>query len=413
MGRGLERLRESVSPWLVAASIGAVTLLTRLPFAGRYLFNWDAIQFAMGVQRFDLAAHRPHPPGYVGYVMLARLLVAVTGASTDTVLVALSMIAEVVTVVGLYLVARRALGEFAGIAAALLLLTSPLFWLYGETALTYGLEPGLALMAFALVARAVRRGDGLGWAAAVIAAAGAIRPTTELFLLPMLGVGMLLLWSRTRSRRSMATAVLVLAGATSAWLVPLMMLSGGPFAYMEQSALLARRVSGGSAVWSAGPGGLALNSNAVLMGLGFSLGLLLPLALAVAAFALLPVVDASAANRDWRHRGETAALVMAWVVPALTVFVLVHIGQLAYVLIAVPAVALLAGPVLEQVAAVAAGKRLQMRRPLRAALLAGCVAVNVALFFSPRDSLSQQVRDRDRHVSAMLAEIRGHQTGRT
>jgi hypothetical protein len=51
---------------LVACGFAVGTVATRLPLRGRYLFNWDALQFALGIQRFDLAAHRPHPPGYIG-----------------------------------------------------------------------------------------------------------------------------------------------------------------------------------------------------------------------------------------------------------------------------------------------------------------------------------------------------------
>ena len=46
---------------LIATGLSLAAILTRLPFAGRYLFNWDAIQFALGIQRFDIAEHRPHP----------------------------------------------------------------------------------------------------------------------------------------------------------------------------------------------------------------------------------------------------------------------------------------------------------------------------------------------------------------
>jgi hypothetical protein len=391
-----------------ALSLGLVfaglTVLTRLPLAGRYLFNWDAVQFAMGVARFDLAAHRPHPPGYFGYIMLTRALVALTGAGTDTVMVGLSITAEAATVAGVCLLARRALGEFAGIAAAVLLLTSPLFWLYGETALTYGIEPGLALLAFALVVRGVQRGDGLGWAALAIAAAGGIRPTTELFLLPLLAMGILLTWRRT-GRRSLRTPLVVLAAATLAWAIPLLAMSGGPVAYVEQTALLARRVSGSSAFWSAGLGGLTLDGGAVLMGLGFSLGLLLPLTVAATVFVSLPGLDSPGARRATPH--WIALLLMAWVAPALSVFVLVHIGQLAYVLFVLPAAALAAGPVLERVAVVVAGRRRHLRDRLRWALLAVCAAVNVALFVSPQQSFAAQVGNRDRHVEALLATVRG------
>src|SRR6202022_2779033 len=119
-----------------AATLGCAVIATRIPLAGRYLFDWDSLQFALGMQRFNLASHRPHPPGYVGYIVLGRALVRLTGLPADTVMVTVSAVAEALTVATIFLIARRVFGSFAAWAGALLLLTSPLYWLYGETALT-------------------------------------------------------------------------------------------------------------------------------------------------------------------------------------------------------------------------------------------------------------------------------------
>src|SRR5437870_263400 len=80
--RGLASNRARVV--LAAGGFAVATLATRLPLRGSYLFNWDALQFALGIQQFNLATHRPHPPGYIGYVYLGRLLVELTGASTES-----------------------------------------------------------------------------------------------------------------------------------------------------------------------------------------------------------------------------------------------------------------------------------------------------------------------------------------
>ena len=135
-------------PYIGAAGFAISAVLTRLPLAGKYLFDWDSVQFALGMSRFDLAAHRPHPPGYLGYIVLGKAVAALFDLDANRALALLSIGAEALTVAGIFLLARRLFGGFAGMAAALLLLTSPLYWLYGETALTYGLEPGLALLGF-------------------------------------------------------------------------------------------------------------------------------------------------------------------------------------------------------------------------------------------------------------------------
>jgi len=59
---------------LLALSLSALTLLSRWPYRARMLYNWDAVQFALALKEYDVAKHQPHPPGYILYVGLGRLL---------------------------------------------------------------------------------------------------------------------------------------------------------------------------------------------------------------------------------------------------------------------------------------------------------------------------------------------------
>jgi hypothetical protein len=412
-------LRSRVTDYAVAATFACVVVATRVPLAGRYLFDWDSLQFALGMQHFNLATHRPHPPGYVGYILLGKLLTGPFSGNVNLGLVTLSIVAEAFSVAAVFLVARRLLGQFAGLAAAVLMLTSPLFWLYGETALTYGLEPGLSLIGFWLIYRAVRAGGkGLVPAALMLCLAGAIRPSAEFFLLPLLcsGIG-LTLWNahrlgRLNSRRVIDLAVLpgcaVVVG-TCLWLVPLLYLSGGPAAYLYFSGQLAARVSGNSAVWRAGFEGLALNSEAVLAGLALGLGVYLALAASILAIALVPGLRAGGR----RLPRESTVLGLVWILPAGATFLLVHIGQLAYVLFLVPALLLPAGIVLERVAHLVTGPWPGWRGPLRWVLLLACAGANVATFALPEGSLLSQVQARDRHVEALVSLVRRYPPART
>jgi hypothetical protein len=389
---------------LLALCLGAATVLTRLPLRGQYLFNWDSVQFALGIQRFDLASHRPHPPGYVGYIYLGRLLTHITGASAQTVLTAISIAGEAATVVGIYLLARRLFGEFAGIAAALLLVTSPLYWMYGETALTYGLEPGLALLAFWMLWRATRNeGRGLVTAAAVIGLEGAIRESSEVFLAPALAVIAMLALRRggPLARRRVAWAVVALTGATMLWAVPLLVVSGGLSAYMRDSAELGARVTGSSALWRAGLAGLKLNTEAVLNGLLLSLGPFLSLLVAIGLLKLAGIKGTS--PQPSRRTVVLAGLCLA---PALSTYLLVHIGQLAYVLFGIPVLLLFVGPVLTSLATTVLPRREVGGRRLRAGALVAFAAANVVLFAVPENSLAAQVRARDEHAAAMIAAVR-------
>ena len=66
----------------LALGLAVVTLLSRWPYRARMLYNWDAVQFALALHEFDIAKHQPHPPGYLLYVALGRLLNASLGDPT-------------------------------------------------------------------------------------------------------------------------------------------------------------------------------------------------------------------------------------------------------------------------------------------------------------------------------------------
>ncbi|MGE3471031.1 MAG: DUF2723 domain-containing protein [Vicinamibacterales bacterium] len=64
---------------IVAAMLALVAAghVTSLPTT---LEDIDSVNFALGVRDFDVARHRPHPPGYPIYIALGKAATAVTGA---------------------------------------------------------------------------------------------------------------------------------------------------------------------------------------------------------------------------------------------------------------------------------------------------------------------------------------------
>ncbi|MBN1276884.1 MAG: glycosyl transferase, partial [Deltaproteobacteria bacterium] len=69
-----DNMRSSINNIAYPAFFFIVTILTRLPFTSRLLYHWDSVQFALGLEDYDITVHQPHPPGYFLYVMLGRLV---------------------------------------------------------------------------------------------------------------------------------------------------------------------------------------------------------------------------------------------------------------------------------------------------------------------------------------------------
>src|SRR5438094_7168570 len=81
--------------WRAAAGCAALVFITRWPFRSHFLFSWDSANFALALDKIDIAMHRPHPPGYLGYVFAGRLLQHVF-PDANTALVAWNLIATTV-----------------------------------------------------------------------------------------------------------------------------------------------------------------------------------------------------------------------------------------------------------------------------------------------------------------------------
>jgi hypothetical protein len=406
------RVAARVAPhWDLTLALGlaAVTLLSRWPYRARMLYNWDAVQFALALREFDVAKHQPHPPGYLLYVGLGRLLNASLGNPT-LAYVALAMLFSAGSTFVLYGLARRLYDRATAVAAASLLAVSPLFWFYGSVGLTYAGEAfaasGVAWFAYRTLTGSARH---LYWGALALGLAGGMRPSVLLLLLPLwLGSAII----GIRSRRRVAAAGSILLVSVLSWLLPMMWLTGGPAAYVRASTqlygsvLFPTSVLGGSLEITLAQVRYLLEST--LVGLG-PLGLV---ALALPAYAR---------RVGWR---APEWFLLAWMVPPCVFYTLVHFGQAGYVLTFLPALVILLCRVL--VWAVAAGSE-RLRRPdwrwaLTAAAVLPLVLINTGFFVSARplprefdhragDTWMWRVRDEfhDWIMSRTAAALREHE----
>jgi hypothetical protein len=252
--------------WAGAAGLALLVVISRLPFRTRYLANWDASQFALGMQHFDLAHHQPHPPGYIA---LGRLLQPVFGDANST-LVTVSIGAEAAAVAVGFLFARALFGRFAGWTTGVALAAAPFFWYYGEVANTYALEP-LLVMVIAWPCWRLWRGEArFGYPAGLLLGlAGELRPSTMVLMTPLYVLAL----RRTATRPVAARALGVCALAVAAWLLPLLLLAGGPIPLIRESLQLGDSVTTGTVIWNDLRSPVLVTGKAVLTGLGWELGL--------------------------------------------------------------------------------------------------------------------------------------------
>ena len=93
------------------AALAMAFALSHLPYLVSTLEDIDSVNFALGIRDFDVASHRPHPPGYPIYIALGKIGVAISSpfsgnappsAIEARTLSALSLIGALVAIVLLW-----------------------------------------------------------------------------------------------------------------------------------------------------------------------------------------------------------------------------------------------------------------------------------------------------------------------
>jgi len=316
--------------FLIPVGLFLLGILTRVPFRSRFLYHWDSVNFALGMEHFDVYLHQPHPPGYFLYVMLGRLVYRLVGEANAS-LVWISVVAAGLAAALMFSLGRSLWNRQMGILAALLLLSSPLFWFHGEVALSYMVEAVFVVLVALLCCRHLTGSDDRIWLSAIVLGlAGGFRQNTMLFLLP--------LWAVTVYRfrwRKVIVAIGALALTCLAWLLPMMSLTGGVLRYWEALGAAGQNIAEEAPLSDAQQ--FVVNGVRLAAFTGYALGIgVLPLALSVWCWTR----DHLGQWRSWM-RWPRLRLFFWWIMPSLLFFAFIHIRQPGHTFTFMPAVLLI------------------------------------------------------------------------
>lgn len=306
-----------------------LTVLTRLPFISTYLYHADSGQFALALSHYDLVLHQPHPPGYFLYVMLGRLVHTFV-ADINVVFVLISIFFSGLTSVTIYYLGREMFNEEAGTIAAFLAIFSPNFWFHGEVALTYPIEAFFSAITGLLCWRLyLGRKEYLWLSAVLLAVAGGFRQNSAVFLFPVW------LFSIRKEPVGRIAACMVFGGIVLlCWFIPMVVMTGGPDAYLAAFKELWLFNTGHNSVFEKGLPHLKQFSLTLNGFLFFLLGAAMPFSV-VALYALFRNGLISVLKDP-----KTPFFVM-WILPSFLFYLLIfiHPANPGYVLILLPPLA--------------------------------------------------------------------------
>lgn len=256
----------------LVGALALVVALAHLPFLPSSLEDIDSVNFALGVRDFDVADHRPHPPGYPAYIGVGKVAVLLTspwmrGATQSHIearaLGTISLLAGALAVLALYRV-FACFGESdeprtsrpwrrlqpAALGATALTIACPLSWYMSARPMSdmAGLAAALAAQACLALAWWRQRPDSDGdrrlepdalaasgrmivLGALIAGAAIGFRSQVMWLTLPLLALVLLDRIGRGVAGALLGGAITFTFGALL-WAVPLVVASGGLGSYL-------------------------------------------------------------------------------------------------------------------------------------------------------------------------------------
>jgi hypothetical protein len=362
--------------------------ITRIAFRSERLYDLDSVNFALGLSKFDPWLHQPHPPAYYLYILTGRLMQWLFPDPNDA-LVAVSVAASVVAVLGLHELARAMYGGRSGLFAGLAFVLSPLCWFHGTVALTYIVEAAGAAIVGVLCWRTLQ-GDRRAALCSAMALAVLVgfRQSSILFL------GPLWLYCISRKPRQMALPAVAFALTCVAWFTPMVVEAGGAERYFGALQNLWLGVPSKETVASQGAAaGFALGLARIA-----TIGLILMLTLGAFVFAGLCRI------RKPLPAERRKTFVLVWMAPGLAFFSAIYLifVNSGYLLVITPPLFAWLGGVLDRYTRDAG------RFEATAALAAGA-ALNICVFlWAPLYCSYKSVRAFERDLDRTVHDIRTH-----
>lgn len=210
-------------------TLSAFLIISRIPFISHYLFDWDAVQLAMGMEHFDISRYQPHPPGYFLYVYFAKFINLFLD-NPNLAMIVENIILSIIGLIIFYEISKKIFkNEFLSILSSLIFITNPFIWFHSEFPNVYIIDLCFSLIYFYLSYLIIIQNKNLLWLFSALFALGiGFRQSLLVFFLPIYIYACLFNFNFSKKKiLKLLLNVLIFSIVFLSWLIPNCIVLGG------------------------------------------------------------------------------------------------------------------------------------------------------------------------------------------
>lgn len=317
-----------------------LVVITRIPFVSKFLYEWDSVNFALALDKYDILLHQPQPPGYILFVGLGKVFNQIF-QDANTTLVFMSILFSALTVILVYYLGKQLFSRNMAITGAILLIFSPIFWFYGEIATIYPSEAFLAILIAYTSYQSLKGSRNFLYLSAIaLGLAGGFRQDLIPFMFP-LWLFCLLYPARDNYPNMIKRTIppmVVMGLSILTWLLPTIFLAGGLESYLNSSGHFSASFKTSSVLFGASLSNHLLMDGMLaswlMIGLGFLGGFLILLFIIFKRESILDNV---------MFKSPKFMFMSLWILPSFIFLVFIPLSKPGYTLIFLPALFLVLG----------------------------------------------------------------------
>jgi hypothetical protein len=309
-------------------ALAILWLALRIPdFGTRFSFNWDSSQYARGMTEFNVFKHQPHPPGYLLWVLSARILEPLAGGAMQAQVIVAFLMALLALAIFYFLALRILDSQVSALTCTALLAYAPGVALNSSIS-----SPSITDLVSSLVAGYLafldprRRQWRIVACLAALGLLAGFHQSNLALLAPLVAAAALSHWRH--AWRAICAGAILGTLAFLAWYVPLTNSVGGWRVLSHLTSVQFHDSARVSSVFYGAPlrRHLAMTLNNIIYS-GMNLAAWL------VAFGLPFVAQRKAVQGSGRYA--------LWIIPSLILVLGIHSGRVGYWLIAFPPLLLL------------------------------------------------------------------------